>query len=332
MEIIPYTQELDNECLSLEALCPQGNEYRLSFVREVFIRRAANFDRWQVLIAKKGREIVGVSAVSVKEVEFKQRRIKAGFYFDLRVHPDHRRQGIAQKLGWACKEWALGKGAEYHYLYCIDDNRAMKALGQLVNGEEVGGYDLLVWPVYRTFTTRKELVETKGEQVHRECIAANGPYDLYSNIYEGGNLQGHLKSFRIEGAGCSIWSNKGIVEERVENIPGKYSIMKKIIETRALRRMKLPHLPGKGEVLKSLYVYDLYSRRAEQARELVKNVNNWALDGGYDYLYIVDPPGKRTIDDLRKVVPTMFAPKLRYCLISQTHDGLDRVYVDIRDL
>ena len=132
VEILPYTEEMNEDCMKLEALCPQGKEYRLSFVRDYFHKRAENYNDWRILVARKGEKIVGVTAVAVKMIELKGKRIKGGFYSDLRVHPDHRRQGIAQKLGWASKDWALERGAEYHYLYCIDDNRAMKAIGKLV--------------------------------------------------------------------------------------------------------------------------------------------------------------------------------------------------------
>jgi GNAT superfamily N-acetyltransferase len=323
---------MNKECLELEALCPQGKEYRLSFVRDYFHKRAENFQDWLILVAKENDMVVGVTAVALKILEFKGRRMKGGVYFDLRVHPDNRRKGIAQKLGWASKEWALENRAEYHYLYCVNDNRAMKAIGTLVKGAEVGGYDLLIWPVYKRFKEKSKVEDPTGEEVHKECVIQNGPYDLYSDPYEDGWMQGYRRSFQIEGAGCSVWSNKGILEERVENLPLKFKLMGKMMRVFPLNRMKLPHLPPKGEILRGFYVYDLYSRGPSEARELMRHVNNWALAESYDYLYIIDPPGKGTIDHLRKDVPKLFSPKMRYCLLSHTLDKLETIYVDIRDL
>ncbi|MGA1793916.1 MAG: GNAT family N-acetyltransferase [Thermoplasmatota archaeon] len=332
MEIEPYDKEMSGKCLELEALCPQGDAYRLSFVRDTFHKRAEHFDQWQVLVARKQKKMVGVVAVALKEMDLMGRPLKGAFFFDLRVHPKYRRQGIGQKLGWTAKDWALEKGAEYHYLYCINDNRAMRALGSLVRGVEVGGYDLLVWPVYRKFKVEGRVREAAPEDVHRECFEVNGPYDLYSDPFKGGSLAGHQASFRSEGAGCSTWSNKGILEERVEGIPGKFEFYRKAMSLWPMSRMRHPHLPATGEVLRGLYVYDLYSKTPEDAVDLILNVNNRALEDGYDYLYIIDPPLSGTIDRLRKKVPKTFSPKLRYCLLSHTPDMLDKLYVDIRDL
>ncbi|MGA1820376.1 MAG: GNAT family N-acetyltransferase [Thermoplasmatota archaeon] len=254
LEIEPYHKDMSNECLELEALCPQGDAYRLSFVRETFHKRGEHFDNWQVLVARKGKKMVGVVGVALKDMDLQGRPLKGAFFFDLRVHPKHRRQGIAQKLGWTAKDWALENGAEYHYLYCINDNRAMLAIGSLVRGVEVGGYDLLVWPVYKKFKVQGKFQEASPEDVHRECLEVNGPYDLYSDPFKGGQLSGHQASFRIEGAGCSTWSNRGILEERVESIPGKFEFYRKTMSMWPLSRMRHPHLPAKGEVLKGLYV------------------------------------------------------------------------------
>jgi len=208
----------------------------------------------------------------------------------------------------------------------------MLALGSLVRGVEVGGYDLLVWPVYKKFKVGGKVRETSPEEVHRECVDVNGPYDLYTDPFKDGKLDGHQTSFQSDGAGCSTWSNKGILEERVENIPGKFEFYKRTMSLWPMSSMKHPHLPAKGEVLKGLYVFDLYSKTPKDAGDLISKVNNRALEEGYDYLYIIDPPKSGTIDRLRKMVPRAFSPKMRYCLLSHTPDMLDKLYVDIRDL
>jgi len=323
---------MNEGCLELEALCPQGKEYRLSFVRDYFHRRSENFDEWLILVARENNKLLGVTAVALKKIEFKGKRLKSGIYFDMRVHPDHRKKGIALKLGWASKDWALENGADYHYFYCINDNRAMKALGALVKGAEVGGYDLLVWPVYKIFKEKSKVEEIDGKDVHLNCIRSNGPYDLYSNPYDEGSLQGYRKSFGIDGAGCSVWSNRGILEERVENLPRKFKILGKTMRKWPVNKIRLPQLPLIGDVLKGSYVYDLYSKGPSEAKKLIHHVNNWALEEGYDYLYVINPPGTETIDHIRKEVPKIFSPKLRYCLLSHTLDKLGRIYVDIRDL
>jgi len=332
VKIAPYEKEMSDECLELEALCPQGDAYKLSFVRDTFHTRAEHFDDWMVLVARKRRKPVGVVAVALKEMDLMGRMLKGAFFFDLRVHPKHRRQGIAQKLGWTAKDWALENGAEYHYLYCINDNRAMLALGSLVRGVEVGGYDLLIWPVYKKLKVEGKVWETGPEEVHRECFEVNGPYDLYSDPFKGGRLNGHQASLQNDGAGCSTWSNKGILEERVESIPRKFAFYRKAMSLWPMSSIGHPHLPAKGEVLKGLYVFDLYSKTPKEAGDLISRVNNTALEEGYDYLYIIDPPGSGTIDRLRKMVPRPFSPKLRYSLLSHTPDMLDKLYVDIRDL
>lgn len=332
IEIVSYDKSMESDCIEFEKKCPQGEEFRINFVRDYFHRRAENFKNWKILVAKIEDQLVGTVGVSLKTLELEGKPIKGAFYFDLRVHTAFRRQGIAQQLGWAAKKWSVENGAKYHYLYCVDDNVAMKSISAIVNGVEVGGYDLLIWPVYKYFSQSTVLLENNAKAIHDECVRTNGPYDFYTNPMQEDRLAGYISSYRFNSAGCSLWSNKGILEELIEKIPRRLSLLGWIMRRWPVNVLRLPHVPKRGDVMKSLYVFDLYARDQSDGVSLIQQINNMAIDLGYEYLYIIDPPGKGLVDVLREQVPKVFSPKMRFSLLSHSSELLSKIYVDIRDL
>jgi GNAT superfamily N-acetyltransferase len=332
----PYTPELSEACLALERACPQGEAFRLSFRRRAFHLRAQNFREWGIFVAREGDRVLGTAAVAFKTVFFRGERRPSAFFFDLRVHPEARRRGVAQRLTRKVLDWADARGAALHYLYCVDDNRAMRNLASLFGGGVAGGYRYLVWPAYRNLPVERPPREVTAAQVHEAYVAASGPFDFYCNPLEGGDLQGHVLSLLGEAAGCSLWSNAGLLEEVVEATPWVYGALRRLLRTWPLRTRAWPHLPQSGEALRSWYVYDFFAARPAAGRQLMRQVNNLALARGIDFCYVICTSASAWLSALQEEVPRLFAPLLPYCLLVGPTTGqrikTPRIYVDIRDL
>lgn len=332
----PYEPEMSAECIALERACPQGTTYRLSFVRRAFHLRAQSFADWQILVASDRHRIVGTVAWALKSLLVRGQTIRSAFLFDLRVHPEWRRRGVASLLTRQVFEQIRQAGVEMRYTYCIDDNLALRRLAELFDAAAVGSYRYLVWPVYRERIVAETPVPVSAAEVHGAQLAANGPFDFYCDPLAGGRLQGHQGSFMRNGAGCSVWSNAGLLEEVVEAIPGYYGMAGRILRSWPLNRARWPHIPVPAEILRSWYVFDFFATSAEAARELMHHVNNRALASGIDYCYIIHLPGQAWVTALKADTPWLFSPVISYCLLASSSGGslqpFKRPYVDIRDL
>lgn len=336
MRIEPYTPELSQACIELERACHQGRSYRLSFKRSVFHRRAESYASWEILVARKDGRVVGTIARAMKTVRLHDRPCRAAFFFDIRVHPDLRRRGIGKRFGTEILARSQAEGATVSYVYFVHDNRATARLSLLKGGKMVGGYRYLIWPVYRERKVTSEPSAVSAVRVHQAMLQASDPFDFYCNPLEEGKLQGHVASYLGERAGCSIWSNAGLLEEVVEAIPPFYRAARRLFNAWPLRRARWPHIPSPGEALNSWFIFDFFARDAESARDLMRFVNNLALEHGIDFCYIITVSGDRWYEWLRSDTVGLFSPTINYSMMMRT-PGLpcvppERIYVDIRDL
>ena len=85
-----YAPEESEEAMELERAAEQGVSYRLAFRREAFHRRAEGFAVHRIRTARAGGRLVGIAAAALKDVELHGRRLRAAFFFDLRVRPEVR--------------------------------------------------------------------------------------------------------------------------------------------------------------------------------------------------------------------------------------------------
>lgn len=333
-----YRPEESDEALALERACAQGTSYRLSFRRETFHRRAENFAVHQLFTARAEGRLVGVVAVAVKRAELWGSPVRAAFGFDLRVHPSFRRRGLGRRLFQRALEWGMAR-ADLAYTYAVAGNRAALEIAASL-GRIAGGYAYLVYPVHRKLAAERPLALAGVAEVHAEMRRVEGPFDFYCDPLVEGRMGGHVASWICQRgasrAGCSAWSNRGILGEVVESIPLPLRLLGRAVETAPLRRLRLPRIPRPGEELRSWYLFDFFSTDEAAARDLARGVAAEALDRGIDWLYLPFGLADPRLRSLRADVPRLFAPAVGYRLVVHRPGGLpapiERLYVDVRDL
>ena len=81
-------QHADNEAaLALEAQCPQGKSLKLSFHRRSFHLRSELYENAQLWVAFMNDRLIATIAGAVKEVQLNGHTARAGYIYDIRVHP-----------------------------------------------------------------------------------------------------------------------------------------------------------------------------------------------------------------------------------------------------
>lgn len=334
-----YEPADDAAALELDRRCLQGEAYRLSFRRSSFDRRARNYSEWRILVARLHDQLVGTLGIALKNVTLAGRPTFAGFLFDLRVDPEQRRRGIARLLASEALDWAFARAALV-YIYVVADNRITQHLAAVLGGANAGTYKYLIYPTYRTRRTRNEARTATFDEAHAAFLVNSAAFELYSNPCcepgQGGYVGSWMISRGTAVAGCSAWSNRGILAEVVEKIPRSIRFARRAISAWPLRKLAWPHVPDEGEELRSWYIFDFFATSAEAARELMRTVEGEAVDSGIDYCYIIHQPEDAWANALRSDVPRLFSPTIKYRRLARMADGspvrLERAYVDIRDL
>lgn len=337
--IADYEPDDNAAALELDRRCLQGEAYRLSFRRSSFDRRARNYREWRILVARLNDQLVGTLGMAFKDITLEGESTSAGFFFDLRVHPEHRRQGIAQRLAGEALDWAFAR-VPLVYIYVVADNRITHHLATLLGGSNAGSYAYLVYPTYRARRARSEACTVAFSEAHAAFLAHNPPFQLYSNPQCRPGQGGYVSSWLIRRgaavAGCSAWSNSGILAEVVERIPIPIRLARRAISAWPLRKTAWPHVPEEGEELRSWYIFDLFATSPEAARDLMRSVEAEAVASGIDYCYVIHQAEDPWLTALRSDCPPFFAPIITYRRLVRLADGspvrLQRMYVDIRDL
>lgn len=339
IELGVYTPAMSDEALALEKLCVQGSAYRMSFHRSTFHRRAENYPEWRIFTARVGGRLVGLTAAAIKDVTLLGAPTRATFYFDTRVHPAMRGRGVGRQLGVAADAWGLER-ASFAYTYTLAENRVAARLAQRFGAVLSGGYSYLVYPVYRRREARCRPEVAAFEEVHAGILSFSPPFDLYANPAcrpgSGGYVGSRIVRRGTAVAGCSIWSNRGILGEVIEAVPLSLRIAAALLGRWPLRLARWPHIPAAGEELRSWYLFDFFATDAGLARDLMRHVANEAVEQGIDYCYLPHDPRDSWVGAVRSDVPRLFSPVIPYRLLIKQASGepprIDRVYVDVRDL
>lgn len=123
---IREARESDNApILELDRLCTMGEETTLAFDRSPnFFARSIPYEQSQLLVAETDKTIIGVGGVALKSVRVAGHRMKAAYFYDLRVTPAFRRSGVASAIGDAMRDIVKEWGAEFAYSLVLEGNRA----------------------------------------------------------------------------------------------------------------------------------------------------------------------------------------------------------------
>ncbi len=336
----PYHAEDSAGAIALERACAQGGALQLSFRRDTFHRRAENFPRHALFVAADAGRIVGVMAVAVKHAVLHGRPVRASFGFDLRVHPEYRSHGIATRVFERANGWGIAQ-ADVGYSYSVADNHLIGGIARR-HGSDAGRYAYLVYPVLRRRAERcAETVGASVEEVHAEMLRRSGPFDFYCDPLRDGVLRGHQGSWILRRgaaiAGCSAWSNRGILSEVVERIPIRARLARAISHAPPFDRLDWPRLPGPGDELSSWYLFDFFASDAVVARDLMRHVAFEALTREIDWCHVIHTERDAWVQPVRADVPRLFAPVIPYRLMMLRRDArpprpIERLYVDVRDV
>ena len=336
----PYRPEDSEAALALERRSAQGESFQLRFDRPWFHRRAENFQRWQLITAWAGEQLVGIAGGALKPAIWRGQTTLANYVFDIRVAPEARRGKVAQRLIGELAHWA-GPEASFGYGYAVADNAASLAMTRDWIGAEIGpACSFLVYPTYTAISPTRRADAADPATVHSRHLAAEGPFDLYSDPAPAFASPAFVGSWRwssgMSEAGCSAWSNAQIFAEVVERLPRGLALAGALLRCWPLSALALPRVPAPGETIRSWYLFDFHASDETAATALVETVAAEARQRDIDYCYIIHRTGNPVAAALRRPFPKLVAPLIPYMIIGNDLQAggqlVRRPYIDIRDV
>jgi ribosomal protein S18 acetylase RimI-like enzyme len=334
LRIVPYTVEDNEAALSLEEQCVQGKSLLLRFRRPTFHACSEVYDKYSILCAKVGQTLIGIIAWTLKSSRFRGEMIRAAYLYDLRVHPDHRRQGVATRLVRAALE-EIGQEADCIYTLIAGQNLSALGLAQYARGaKHAVPFTYAVIPVYKRRKERKEYQSASVGQVHEMYLKMN-PDTEFVPTFDEKRLLGHVTSIAFGGAmsgGCSIWTNENLLAEQVVAVPRRYRIGK--VLTMPLRPfVRLPYIPKPTDTIQSWFLFDFCARDGQGVRCLLAAVNNIALGRDRKLVYILLQNNDPTLTLVKRSgYRVLTFPYVFLAMGRASPTQTVKIYIDIRDL
>jgi len=333
LKIVPFEPRDDAAALSLEEKCVQGKSIVLKFQRPTFDARSKVYDHYKIVCAWLHDELIGIGAYAKKTVSLHGETVIAIYIYDLRVHPDHRKCGVAKRLVDALLQ-DIGADADCIYSLVAGENmRALSLIDHYFKSDVVIPLTYAIIPVHKGAERTSKYSVSSLSEIHKMFLQYNLSV-VFVPPTKVEKMSGYVTSIVLEGeqGGCSIWTNENLLAEQVVALSGYFRLLK--VFTKILGRFfRFPHIPVPGENIHSWFLFDLFGRDKDAIRSLIGAVNNIALAKDRTYLYILlqsdDPMLKFLKGAGLKIftLPYLFMAKGR--LIPSEKD---RLYIDVRDL
>lgn len=332
--ISPYTVEDNEAALSLEEQCVQGKSLSLKFRRQTFHARSEVYDNYRIVCARVGEKLVGIVAGTVKVVRLHGEAIRAAYIYDLRVHPEHRKYGLAKRLVDELLD-DIGKTVDCIYTLIAGQNeRALGLARRSFGAKVVLPLTYAVLPVYKKLMDGAEHRFTNSSEVHETYLTRYRAAEFVPE-FNGAKLVGSVASISLsdpEKGGCSIWTNESLLAEQVVRVPAYFRFFR-AVTSRLRPFLELPTIPKQGDLIQSWFLFDFYAMEKRTTRNLISAVNNFALSRERKFLYILMQSDDPTLALIRTSGYRAFTfPYVFLAKGQKIPAPFDKVYIDVRDL
>lgn len=258
--IIPYEAKYNDALMVLEQLTPQGKKVKLEMLRSSFLSRSEVFEQYSVYVAvdRTKDTVIGVAGVSIIPVKYEDSFIQAGFGYDLKVAPTHRKKGLAKKFGkFIVDEYLNDNDISNYFLTMKTGNEAM-AKAVFVVPNQWFRYNFL----YLTIPTFKRI---------KSQTTTNRNQFLSTELF---SRPTNMEKYIIETeSGLGIWKTCNVYQLKIQNMPFLMNMGTKLANLIVSKEKKIPN---KGDVLKfaTLFNYNLQNiGNINEALEILQNKN-----------------------------------------------------------
>jgi ribosomal protein S18 acetylase RimI-like enzyme len=348
IEIRPFREEDNSALLSIERLCPQGNEKLAMAVDkgpDITIRYEL-YDNWQILVAEEEGRTAGWVGWTVKYSPEEQYIYLA----EVMVHPDLHRRGIGTSLIREVEKHAEQVKASHVYCYVYAPNQA--SIGLLERMGYIRKKDITVCEMS---AYRKEQPDWKYTLERIDEKDLHEAVDLLNRYYEGRthfvpftDKSFHEYANRMPGYGLEnflvakenglivacggFWDSAVLMEMAYTKEPVLWKVMSKVLGM--LRHVKaMPRIPAEGEYFQFRSIVDhAFEAGYEDAMdEILAYCNNLMYDTKCEFFGTYVDPKDPILEVLKQHRPQFENIYLYAKPIANKLPDFSSLYVDCRD-
>jgi len=262
MKALKYTSDKENEIMALEELITQGKSVVLKINKSHFLQRAAVFKTFTPYYIEQDDNVVGTGIVSKTAITLDEQKEEVGFFFEGKVHPDKRRQGIGGFIGKAGLEFILN---DFQLDKVITTHKAVNiAMARIVARTSPIKY---FFPfVYLAIPSQACLSNLKISESKplKFMVGLDNPQDLNPKYY-----------FDYK-KGLGFFRTHLLYQLTVEKVSPTLGLLMKILS--AVYPKKYQNLPKLGQTFSTSVVYGLNQKTIPYLPELFKQIQKEDAD------------------------------------------------------
>jgi GNAT superfamily N-acetyltransferase len=232
----------DNEALlALDRQCVVSAATPVTFDRSPdFFARSQPYPHWRAYVAEADSHLIGIGAMALKPVRVAGVPVQAAYFYDLRVAPHFRRQGIAKAVGDAIRAHTRSLHVAIGYSLVMEGNVASLSFVQDRGSRALRS---CVFRLLRVETIPvgdlgrlRPLESGESESAFRLVQTAHADHDLFpfSDLASFHDRERRLSGFGICGlfgwdtggalAGCmGLWDYSPVMRMRILEPMGEFS-------------------------------------------------------------------------------------------------------------
>jgi len=296
VEIREATQNDNEALLELQKKCPMGVDFVVAVDSSPdYFARSRPYKDWHVFAAVENQQIIGSIACTIDTRLIQGKPTKTAYLYGMIVDPTKRRSGVATQLQQYIEKYLTKQKVSLCHLLVMEENTPSIRLCQK-NGfqhtKDSPRFSLMVYKPLKlqneayikpmTPTDVKDVVAMMNEtyqdhdfyapyteETFREYIQKL-PQDNQENIFvlkQGENIQ----------ACIGYWDFNAIIRDRVLKLNTRLRSISLPLRFLGLFT-KMPKIPKPGETLKQWYLFPVAYKDTTALIELIKHVNNLALE------------------------------------------------------
>ena len=302
IEIRDALETDDAALVELQNRCPMGSNLILQLDSSPsFFNRSKHQVENYVVVAEEDGNIVGSGSCAIMEKRVNDKMLRTAYNYNLMVDLNYRRRGIAMLLGERREEIAREQVCDLIFCHITEGNIPSIRLQEkksYMHVKDSTNYILLIYKPHKLSITAKIRPAEKTDLPIIVDLINNthSEYDLYSPqtledfsnlvekraFYDLHNIIVFEKEGKVEAC-LGYWDYNKVIKMTVLQLSRKNKLMNIVLAFLGVFT-KMPRIPNSGQLMKQYFVQDIGFTKPEYLTELVKHLNNIALENDIQYL------------------------------------------------
>jgi L-amino acid N-acyltransferase YncA len=269
-----------------------------------FFNRSKHQLENHVVVAVEDGNIIGSGSCAIMEKRVNEKILRTAYNYNLMVDSEYRRKGIAMLLSERREEIAREQDCDLIFSHITEGNipsiRLQEKKGFMHIKDSIS-YVLMVYKPHKLSTDSeiRPAMKTDLPRIVDLINNTHSEYDLYKphTIDEFSELVDRRSHYNLQNilvyesegkveACLGYWDYTNVTKVTVLKLSRKNRLMSSVLAFLGIFT-KMPRIPSSGQVMKQYFLQDIGFTKPQYLAELVKYVNNMALENDIQYLTIM---------------------------------------------